>query len=181
MPTSPLILQEINNRSQKRENTNYPLRHQHRWTSFRGTNLQDQLTQGSQQNFSIWFFTALSCGLWPLGKPNERNLPWHLLVCVQLWLAAFYIWKCWEEINHILILASPPYCKSILTGSSEKVLKCIVGRSRKFALLVDQTIPSLMTQHSERKKKREKKEMFDTQHWTRVETEHTLKNFLAAV
>lgn len=155
MPASPLFLQETNSRSQKRENTSYLLYHHHRWTSFRGTNLQDQLTQGSQQNFRVWFFTALSCGLWPLGKHSERNLPWYLLVCVQLWLAAFCIWKCWEETNCILILASlsPPYCKSILTGSGEKVLKCTVGRSRKFALLMGQTELSLMTQHTERKKK----------------------------
>lgn len=125
---------------------------------------KDQLARpthtGQQQNFSIWFCTALNSELWSLGKYSERNLPWHLLVCIQLWPAASYIWKCWEETNCILTLASlsPPYCKSILTGSIEKVLKCIVGRSRKFALLMDQTEPALMTQHSERKKyKREKR------------------------
>lgn len=125
---------------------------------------RDQLARpthtGQQQKFSTWFCTALNFGLWPRRKHSERNLSWHLLVCVQLWLAAFYIWKCWEETNRILILAfrSPPYCKSILTGSSEKDLKWTVGRSRKFAL------PALMTQHSERKKIKEKKEMLNTQH-----------------
>lgn len=69
MPTSPLFLLEMNNRSQKRENTNYSLHHHHRWTSFRKTNLCDQLTQGSQQNFSRTFFgssqlSAVGCDLW---------------------------------------------------------------------------------------------------------------------
>lgn len=70
---------------------------------------RDQLARsahtGLQQNFSIWFCIALNSELWPLGKHRERNLLWHLLVCVQLWLAAFYIWKGWVETNHILTLA----------------------------------------------------------------------------
>lgn len=60
------FLQEINNTSQQSENTNYPLHHHHRWTSFRGTNLQDQLAQGSSRilAFGSVQLSTLSCDLW---------------------------------------------------------------------------------------------------------------------
>lgn len=62
----PSFLQEINNRSQQRENTNYPLHHHPTWTSFRRTNQQDQLTQGSSRilAFGSAQLSTLSCDLW---------------------------------------------------------------------------------------------------------------------
>lgn len=68
----PSFLQEIN-KSQQRENTNYSLHHHHRWTNFRGTSLQDQLTQGSSRNLALGSAQLLTLGC-DLGGNTVRGI-----------------------------------------------------------------------------------------------------------
>lgn len=152
----------LNVPSLQREKTNCPLHRHHRWPNFRGSSFQDQFRQ-SRGRISAF----LKSEPWPLGKHSRRSLPWYLMASLLLRLAAFCIWEYYVKINRILTLFFFfPFSLVHLTGSNKNVLKCVVGRSRKFALLTDQTELALMIQHMERRKNKKKreKEMFDTQH-----------------
>lgn len=95
--------------------------------------------------FSIWFCTALNSELWPLRRGRGRCLLWYLLVCIRLpLLDAFSYMKilCKTKLHSywfLVLSLFSPWCNSVLTNSSKKILKHTGGGSRKFALLMDQT------------------------------------------
>lgn len=116
-----------------------------------------------QQNFSISQIWAVASGE---TQQEELAVISHGISTTSSCCILYMRVLCENKSHSYYFFFFFPFSLVHLTGSNKNVLKCVVGRSRKFALLTDQTELALMIQHMERRKNKKKreKEMFNTQH-----------------